>query len=600
MKIKLFSLLLFMAFTFAVYSQKSISHELPDRLFIQGKEMFLDKNYVGAQNTLADYKRIGRDKDKIAEADYMIAVSDYFRGKENTIEILHDYLDKYPETLHRNDISFYMGSYYFGQKDWGKALFWFNQSDVDYLSPPDQEDYTFRSAYADLQTGNRAQAAQKFDLLVKNSDKYFHAATYYRAYLDFQNGNYDKALNVFERLKTNPEYAEQSYFFITQGLFLKNDLPGAIAAGQDYLNKYPGNQNSAEIYRILGNSYYRTDNIPQSIAFYEKYFSLESHPFREDMFQLGTAYSRTGNPERAIEALQHVASKDDQLGQAAYMLLGQNYLKTGDNNNALMAFDAASRVQFDPSISEVALYNYAMLVHKTSLSVFDQSITVLQRFLNEYPNSKYTDEINQQLASTLLSTNNYRAALNVIDRMRSPGRQILEAKQTILFQLGAQAFIDGNYNGAIQNFNSCINMGNYDMGSKNEAYFWRGETYYRTNDNSSAIKDYQSYIAVSNVSSENYTNALYNLGYSYFNLKQYDRALDSFRQYTAHETNRQNLTYSDALNRMGDCYLYNRDFSDAERMYAQASQSNNQSAEYADFQQAFVMGLQHNYEGKIL
>lgn len=599
MKIKLLSLLLFVASAFAVYSQKSISHELPDRLFIQGKEMFLDKNYVGAQNTLTDYKQIGKDKNRIAEADYMIAVSDYFRGNENTIEVLHDYLDKYPETFHRNDISFYMGSHYFGEKDWDRALFWFNQSDVDYLSFSDQEDYAFRSAYTNLQKGNRTEAAQKFNLLAKNSNKYYYAATYYKAYLDFQGGNYDKALNVFERLKGNPEYSEQSYLFITQGLFLKNDLSNAINAGHDYLNKYPNNQNSSEIYRILGNSYYRTNNTQQSIANYEKYLSLESRPFREDMFQLGTAYSQAGNSQRAIDALQHAASKDDKLGQAAYMLLGQNYLKTGDNNNALMAFDAASRVQFDPSISEVALYNYAMLVHKTSLSVFDQSITVLQRFLSEYPNSKYTDEINKQLASTLLSTNNYQAALNVINRMRSPGRQILEAKQTILFQLGAQAFIDGDYNRAIQDFGSCINMGNYDTSSKNEAYFWRGETYYRTNDNQSAIRDYQSYISASNASSENYSNALYNLGYSYFNLKQYNQALNSFRKYTTQEKNRQNLTYSDALNRIGDCYLYNRNFSEAEKMYSQASRSNNQGAEYADFQQAFVMGLQHNYNGKV-
>lgn len=599
MKIKLLSLFLFAASSFAVYGQKGVSHELPDRLFNQGKEMFLDKNYVGAQNTLTDYKAIAKDKNLIAEADYMIAVSDYFRGKDNTMEVLHDYLDKYPETYHRNDITFYIGSYYFGEKEWDRALFWFNQSDVDYLSFSDQEDYTFRSAFANLQKGNRAEAAQKFDLLAKNSNKYFHAATYYKAYIDFQEGNYDKALNVFERLKSIPEYAEQSYFFITQGLFLKNDLNNAVKAGQDYLNRYPNNQNSAEVYRILGNSYYRQNNTQQSINNYEKYLSLESRPFREDMFQLGMAYSQTGNPQKAINALQYAASKDDQLGQAAYMLLGQNYLKTGDNNNALMAFDAASRVKFDPSISEVALYNYAMLVHKTSLSVFDQSITVLQRFLNEYPNSKYTDEINKQLASTLLSTNNYEAALNVINQMRSPGRQILEAKQTILFQLGAQAFIDGNYNQAVQDFNECINMGSYDAKSRNEAYFWRGETYYRTNDNQSAIRDYQTYVSASNISSDNYSNALYNLGYAYFNLKQYNQALNSFRQYTTQERNRQNITYSDALNRMGDCYLYSRNFSEAEKLYGQASQSSNQGAEYADFQKAFVMGLQRNYNGKI-
>jgi len=599
MKVKLLSLFFFMVTVCTSFAQKSVSYELPDRLFVQGKEMFLNKNYVGAQNTLSEFTAMAKDRQLISEADYMIAASSYFMGNERTIEILNDYLDAYPETYHRNDIAFYIGSYYFGEKNWNKALFWFGQSDVNYLTYEDQEDYTFRSAYANLQGGNRTEAARRFELLSRNSNKYYETATYYRAYIDFREGKYDNALRVFDKLKNNPEYSEQSLFFITQGKFIKNELSDAITAGKDYLNKYPSNKNSSEIYRILGNSYYRQNNMQQSINYYEQYLGKEDKPFSEDMFHLGTAYTQAGAYQKAINALQFAASKDDKLGQAAYMLLGQNYLKTGDNTNALMAFDAASRVKFDPSISEVALYNYAMLVHKTSLSVFDQSITVLQRFLSEYPNSKYVSEINNQLASTLLSTNNYQAALNVIDKMRSPGRPVLEAKQTILFQLGAQDFIDGNYNQAIQRFDACINMGNYDAKSKNEAYFWRGETYYRLDNNQRAATDYQTYISQSGSSGENYTNALYNLGYSYFNQKQYSNALKTFGQYTTQERNRNNLTYADALNRMGDCYLYNRNFPDAERMYAQAASSSNQGAEYADFQRAFVLGLQHNYNGKI-
>ncbi|MEN9917986.1 MAG: hypothetical protein RL662_422 [Bacteroidota bacterium] len=599
MKVKLLSLFLFIASLGTTNGQKGINHELPNRLFREGKDMFLDKNYVGAQNTLSEFKQIASDKQLVSEADYMIAASSYFKGSGHAIEVLHDYLEKYPETYHRNDIAFYIGSVHFGNKNWDKAFFWFNQSDIDYLSKNDQEDYTFRAAYVNLQKNNRNDAARQFESLAKNSNKYFEAATYYKAYIDFREGKYDTALKIFDRLKNNPEYSEQSLFFITQGMFLKKDLSGAVNTGKNYLNKYPTNSNSAEIHRILGNSYYRMGNTQQSISSYEQYMALERKPFREDMFQLGTSYSQLGNTNKAIQALQHTASKDDKLGQAAYMLLGQNYLKVSDNANALMAFDAASRVKYDPTISEVALYNYAMLVHKTSLSVFDQSITVLQRFLNEYPNSKYVNEINNQLAGTLLSTNNYQAALNAIGQIRNPGKQILDAKQTLLFQLGAQDFIDGKYELASQHFNACINMGEYDTKSRNEAYFWRGETHYRTNNYMSAIKDYETYVAKSNAYSQNYADALYNMGYSQFHLKQYNNALHSLRQYTTLEKNKQRPTYSDALNRMGDCYLYNRNFADAERAYAQAGSSTNQGAEYADFQRAFVQGLQKNFSGKI-
>lgn len=581
------------------YAQKGVNNELPQRLFLQGKEMFLDHNFVGAQNTLTEFKRFSNDKNSAMEADYMIAAASYFTGKENAATILREYLDTYPESYHRNDICFYIGSSYFSVKDWSKALYWFEQADVAFLTVKEQEDFTFRSGFANLQKGKRGVARNQFELLARNSNQYYEPATYYKAYIDFQEGKYDDALVVFEQLKNNPEYKEQSLFFITQGLFLKNNLNGAISAANNYLNTYPTSRNSAEIYRILGSAYYRQGNINESISNYEQYLATDTKPFAEDMLQLGIAYTQTGDYQSAIKALQFAASTENELGQTAYMLLGQNYLKVNDNTNALMAFDAASRVHFAPSISEVALYNYAMLVHKTSLSVFDQSITVLQRFLNEYPNSKYVNEINNQLSVTLLSTKNYEAALSVIDKMRNPGKQIIESKQTILFQLGAQNFIDGNYSQAIERFNASINLGNYDIKSKNESYFWRGETYYRENNYQAAVKDYQTYLSVCNTTDENYTNALYNLGYSYFNMKQYPNALTSFKRYTSQERDKQLLTYSDAWNRIGDTYLFNRNFTEAENAYSQASINNPHSAEYADFQRAFVLGLQHNYNGKI-
>lgn len=599
MKIKLFTFFLCAASVSTTLAQKSIKEQLPQRSFIESKEMFFDKNYVGSQNMLTVFKHISKDKYLLSDADFMLAASSYFRGEENTMKSLFDFLDKYPETYHRNDIDFYIGSYFFEKQDWSKSLVSFNKVDVDLLKGSDQDDYIFRSAYADLKAGNKTKAYAVFDFLSKNSNKYFMAANYYKAFLDFQQGLTDKSLTTFNRLKDIPEYREEALFFILQGLFAKNELQNAINKGDEYIRLYPNSKNLSEVFRIMGNSYFRINNIEKSIQYYQKYLTFETKPFSEDMYQLGMAYTQVGEYARAIEALQFSASKDNLLGQASYMLLGLDYMKIDDNANALMAFDAASRVKFDPSISEMALYNYAMLVHKTSLSIFDQSITVLQRFLDEYPNSKYVGEINNQLSATLLSTNNYQAALNIINKMRNPSRQIISAKQSILLQIGTQYFIDGNYNQAIGYFDSCIDMGNYDTKSRNEAFFWRGETYYRLNNNRAAANDYLTYISLTNSNAQNYLNALYNLGYSYFNLKQYNEALNRFKQYISQENNKQKLTYADALNRAGDCYLYTRDFTAAETLYSQAANSNNQAAEYADFQRSFVLGLQHNYTAKI-
>ncbi len=62
---------------------------------------------------------------------------------------------------------------------------------MDYLSEKEQEDYSYRAAYANLQTGNRQEAKRLFGLLTRNSEKYAEPASYYLAYAQFQDGEYD-------------------------------------------------------------------------------------------------------------------------------------------------------------------------------------------------------------------------------------------------------------------------------------------------------------------------------------------------------------------------------------------------------------------------
>ncbi|GAB6011905.1 tetratricopeptide repeat protein [Viscerimonas tarda] len=581
------------------YAQQPVKDELPDRYFNEGKELFFEKNYTGAIHSLSEFLKRSTNPQLAVEADYMIVSSLFFNGNKEAEIGMKDFLDAHPETYHRNQLCFYIGSCHFDKKEWQKALYWFNQSDIDYLSASDQEDYSFRYAYSSLQKGDRGKAKQQFGLLTRNSRKYTEPATYYLAYIDFGEGNYDKSIAVFEKFRNKPAYKEEATFFITQGYFIQNELDKTVSEGESYLRLYPDSKNTKEIYRLLGNSYNRLYNTNQSIQNYEKYLSLEDKPLREDMYLLGTSYYQTGKYQQAVDALKKAASADDKLGQVANMQLGQAYLKLKDNNSALMAFEAASRAKFDPETGEAALYNYALLVHQTALSVFDQSVTVFQRFLKEYPQSKYANQVNEILASTLLSTKNNTAALNAINEIKSPGRQILQAKQIIYFRLGTENFVNNNYVVAEQNFNACIGMGDYDPKVRNESYFWKGEIAYRNNNYQVAANDYQTYLSNATPSDVNYALAYYNLAYSYFQTKQYANSLPNFQRYVSLERDRSKPNYPDALNRIGDCYLYNRNFSEAEKYYAQAVSANPSASDYAEFQKAFVLGLQRNYTGKI-
>lgn len=581
------------------FAQKSAYSQLPDRFFSQGKEMFLDKNYVGSQHALQEFMKVSKDNKLRQEADYMLASTSFYQGNANAANTLKEYLDKYPETYHRDQLCFFIGSIHFNEKDWNKAYYWLSQADVDYLSVGEQEDYSYRMGYTLLQNGQRKEAKRLFGLLTRNSGKYAEPASYYLAYASFQDGEYDQALPIFRRLKSNPEYRENATFYLMQSAFLQGDLDGTISEGQDFLSSYPRSKDIAEVYRLLGNSYYRLGNMTSSIQNYEKYLQGVETPIREDMYQLAEAYYQRGDYRNAIVALKNVASTTDKLGQAGQMLLGQSYLKLDDTQNAVMAFNAAARSGFDKTISEEALYNYVMIRNRDGGSAFGEAITATQQFLTQYPNSKYSADVNGALATTLLASKNYSTALAAIDNIKSPDRQILNAKQIILFQRGVQNYIDKKNSLASSDFNAVINMGNYNSEVRNEAHFWLGEIAYNNGDYPVAARNYSTYVSQAGSSKENYPLALYNLAYANFNQKEYSTASSNFNKYLSAEKQRQSQRFADAWNRVGDIHLYNRRFSDAANAYSQSASSYPAGADYADFQKAFVLGLQRNYTGKV-
>ena len=583
-----------------VSGQRSYQFDAPNRLFVEGKELFSLKNYSGCIDKLEAYKQHSTDADLIQEADYMLVYSAYEQGRPNAVELLKDYLDVYPASRHADEVNFLIGSAHFGLGEYQKAIFWFNESNIDMLSPEQQEAYCFRLAYSLLQTGDMEKARGYFARIEQIGTKYREASTYYVAYIDYATGKYNNALVEFTRLKDLSDYKERSLYYITQIYFIQNKYEKVISEGKELLASYPDSENNSEVYRIMGNAYYHLGNEDQAINMLSKYVSSTDSPLRGDLYILGVCYYNKGNYSSAVNALGRTVRENDALSQNAYLYLGQSYLKLKDKNNARMAFEAAATSSFDKQVKEAAMYNYALLIHETAFTGFGESVTIFEDFLNDFPNSKYADKVNDYLVEVYLTTKNYQAALNSIDKIKHPSTKILEAKQDILFQLGTQAFTNMELDKAVDLFSRAISLGAYNLESRNDAYFWRGESYYRQGEYNKAISDYRTYL--NNTRQRNtdmYALAHCNLGYSYFKLKEYGEALNRFRQYVNLESNQQTPAYADAYNRIGDCLFHNRQFAMAEENYTRAAQLQPSAGDYSVYQKGFLLGLQKDYKGKI-
>jgi TolA-binding protein len=579
-------------------AQRSTHFSSQDRLFWEGQTMFTNKNYAGCIDKILAYKQQTPNPALLQDADYLLAASAFHQGKADAGVVLEEYLDTWPETFRRNEICFMIGSVYFQKENYKKAEHWLKQSDIDLLSESEQEDHAYRMAMINLQADNHQEAFRLFSLLNTHGAKYKTVSNYYSAYLAYKEKDYDRALTSFNPLKNNPEFKPEVLYYLTQIYFAKARYAQAITEGLSLLNEYPGNAFNTEIERIVGISCYHEGEYAEAVRYLSAYMDKSSDDPETSYYILGLSYYKLNNYEKAAEYLGKSNPADNLSGQSIYLYLGQSYLNMGDKNNALRAFESASRMDFDSSAQEAALYNYAMLLHQNSVSGFGESVTVLENFVNTYPRSVYTDKVNDALIDVYLSAKNQDVALLSIAKIKNPGRKIQEAKQKIYYHLGTVEFTNGNYNQAIDYFTKAIASGDYAKSEKEQAIYWRGESYYRKNDYTGAARDYQAFLNTNNPTGNLAALANYNLGYCAIRQEQYAKAETFFKTFINKEKTNKNVL-ADAWARLGDCYFNNRQFQEAVNAYSRAANILPAASDYALFQKGYVMGLQKDYKGKI-
>lgn len=570
------------------------------RLFSDGKQLFIRHDYAAARQTLMRYIDAGDCATFMDEAEYMLACTAYELGLSDRLERLEDYLEKYPESRYRNRVQALVASSYFFEKEYLKAIACYKGCDFDAMGDDERDDNVYRLALSYLEIENIEEATAWFVVLQSESKKYVDDATYNLAYIDYSKGRYTSAMKGFSSVEDNKNYAEIVPCYIADINLITGNYVNARKTAEDYIRKYPDNEKVTDMRRIAGEAAYSQKDYRVAIDYLSVYCNDVTAPERNALYKLGMSYFYTKVFSDATSFLGRVTGSDDEMSQNAYLHMGLSYVQLKERNQARLAFEQAAASDKNKQIKEQALYNYALCIHETSYSPFAESVTVFERFLNEFPNSQYTDKVNDYLIEVYMNTRSYMAALNSISKIGQPGSRILEAKQKLLFRVGTQAFAQASFENAIDYFTQSLQLGRYNARTKADAYFWRGEAKYRMDKFSEAASDYRQYMEfATDRKSMEYGLALYNMGYTSFKQKKYDNALTWFVRCADTEAEIDASVRGDACNRAGDCYFYSRRFDEARTQYAKAVSIEPSYGDYSLFQEAFVKGLQRDYTGKI-
>lgn len=587
---------LLLGMTGAVSAQQVYTGSSVETIQESAIKLVADGHYYAAKLSLERYLcEAGHDRKLAKDAEALRLVCDYALRTPGTADAISAWLDRNSSNVYHDVLRTLRGNLLVMEERYEEV------NDLEYspfmypVSLLQEESKLYCSILAIHRSDYGKAQSLLNDLMV--NEKYYVDCDYYLAYIRYVKGDFKGAFSGFSATSTSPKYKNTASLYAADCCVRTGSNKQAL----DYINAVQVNgDNSDMVYRIKGEAYYGLENYGEAVKMFEKAHATD----RTSLYKQGMSYLRLKQYDKAANCLSKSAgTSKDAMAQSAWLNAGNCYLSVKKKRQAQMAFQQAASNTSDKTMSEEAAYNYALTLHDGAPMGFGESVTAFEGFLNKYPNSKYNSVITKHLTEVYFTTKNYSAALASIEKIKKPSKEILNAKQRVLYNLGIQSFTSTDYKSSKGYMAKSIVMGNVDEESFCESYLIKGESEYRLGDYKSALVDLKQFTNIAPSSAKNYAYASYSIGYSYFKLQDYSNALNHFQKYVNNplyngkEVDKQIL--SDAHNRIGDCYMSRRKYNEANASYQKALDVCDVNGDYSLFQQAYIAGLKGNYNRKV-
>ena len=585
----------------SLFSQQSLGLTQPERAFEKAMELYRLNKYGSARDQFEKIIRqsVPGESNQYAMACYYQAVCAKNLENGDAEYLFEKFILDFPESNKRSFAYYHLGDMKISNRKYKHAIRKFEEVDEAKLDQETRYAFFFKKGYAHFMEEEYDIANRYFYDLKDVDNKYYDASNYYYAHIQYQKGNYETALEGFERLKDVPSFKKLVPFYIAQIHYLKGDYDEAINYAMPLMDE-GSKERKADMARIVGESYFAKKNYAQSTEYFETTIKLSSKPRREDYYHLGFAYYYQKNYDKAAEYLSMVTSLNDEMAQNAYYHLADCHLRLKDKKRARVAFEAASKLDFDKDIQEDALFNTIKLNYELNYSPFNEIINSFLSFIEKFPESDKIDLAYDYLGKVFLTTKNYEQALDALENIKIKNARVYQALQKVAYYRAIDLFTNLSFSEAIKYFDYSLKYGQYNKELKVKSYYWRGEAKYRLGQYANAVEDYNTFILTSGSFGTDYFGlAHYNIAYAEFKEKNYESAKSWWRKYINIEKNKSTSTVGDAYNRIGDCYFVQRDFQQAINYYEKGSMIVAASPDYSIYQKAISLGILKQHETKI-
>src|SRR5690606_37628894 len=151
-----------------------------------------------------------------------------------------------------------------------------------------------------------------------------------------------------------------------------------------------------------------------------------------------------------------------------------------------------------------------------------------QEYLDTYPRSARLEEAKTLLAEVLLSTKNYRAAVDILESIGKRGREADAAYQKVTYYRGLEFYNERAFENAISMFMRS-EAHQYDQEIYALALYWKAEAMYEVRKYGDSVANFNKFMQLPAArKSDVYSYANYALAYADFRNVRYNTAANYF------------------------------------------------------------------------
>jgi TolA-binding protein len=591
----------------AGYAQVSALVNL-NKNYQTGLELLQNEKYVAAAQQFRLVEQLrqkpGTAQESNAElsllkenAKFYAAVCALELGNRDAESLFQTFIKDYPLNPNTKLAYFHVGKSYFAQKNYQKALDWFEKTDPSTLSQKQRTEYQFKQGYSYFELKNIEKAEPLFEAVKKVDGPFQESATYYFAYINYLNKEYKTALSNFEKLKGSKTYEASYPYYITSMYYLDERYDDVINYAIPIL-KSTKQQFEADMLSLIAASYFAKSDYKNAALYFSDFYTKSGTTKTKNnlfIYQYGYSLFELGMYRESVGILEQLTADDIYL-QSGMHTLGRAFIKLGDKSKARSAFFRASRLEFDKVTQEDAWINYARLSYELDFN--QQALESTQSFLKQFPASRKINEAKTLLGEILLTSKNYQAAIDILDPIPDKSPEAKEAYQKVLYFRGLEFYNERAFPNALSMFQRSNALPN-DAEIHALSTYWMAESMYELRKYGEAVKTFEKFLAMPGAEKTNvYNFANYALAYSAFEDEKYAKAATYYERFLSGNDKDKN-TVVDATMRLADSYFVSKSYGNALTYYNRIIADRSTGEDYALFQRGMIQGLQGQDDTKI-